>query len=173
MMSPARAARVSRVSTNVRKSATGYVLGNALTSIMAGLVVFVTLLALGVPFAFVWALWVALVDFLPVVGAALAGVPTVLFAFGHSPTAGIVTAVVFIIYTQAENHFLNPVVMSKTVKINPLTVLVAVLIGAEIGSWIGGLFGGFIGVLLAVPMAAAIQVLIRELWTSSAPTNPS
>jgi predicted PurR-regulated permease PerM len=173
MMAPARAARISRVSTVVRKSATGYVLGNALTSIIAGVVVLVTLLALGVPFAFVWAMWVALVDFLPVVGAALAGVPTVLFAFAHSPTAGIVTAVIFIIYTQTENHFLNPVIMAKTVKINPLTVLVAVLVGAEIGSWIGGLFGGFIGVLLAVPVAAAIQVLIRELWTSSAPTDSS
>jgi predicted PurR-regulated permease PerM len=126
-----------------------------------------------VPFAFLWALWVALVDFLPVIGAALAGVPTVLFAFGHSPTAGIVTAIVFIIYTQFENHALNPVVMSRTAKINPLTVLVAVLIGAEIGAWVGGLFGGFIGVLLAVPAAAAIQVLIKELWSASTPTNSS
>jgi predicted PurR-regulated permease PerM len=170
-LSPARAARVSRVSTLVRKSATGYVLGNALTSLLAGLVVFLTLTVLGVPFAFLWGLWVALVDFLPVVGAALAGIPTVLFAFGHSTTAGIVTAIVFIVYTQVENHALNPVVMSKTVKINPLTVLVAVLIGAEIGAWVGGLFGGFIGVLLAVPTAAAIQVLIHELWTSSEPLS--
>jgi predicted PurR-regulated permease PerM len=61
--------------------------------------------------------------------------------------------------------------MSKTVKINPLTVLVAVLMGAEIGAWVGGLFGGFIGVLLAVPTAAAIQVLIHEMWTSSEPTS--
>jgi predicted PurR-regulated permease PerM len=173
MMSPARAARVSRVSTLVRKSATGYVLGNALTSLMAGLVVLVTLLLLGVPFAFLWALWVALVDFLPVIGAALAGVPTVLFAFGHSPTAGIVTAIIFIIYTQVENHALNPAVMSRTVNINPLTVLVSVLIGAEIGAWVGGLFCGFIGVLLAVPAAAAIQVLVKELWTSSTPSNSS
>jgi predicted PurR-regulated permease PerM len=173
MMSPARAARVSRVSTLVRKSATGYVLGNALTSLAAGVVVLVTLMILGVPFALLWALWVALVDFLPVIGAALAGVPTVLFAFGHSTTAGIVTAIVFIIYTQVENHALNPVVMSRTAKINPLTVLVAVLIGAEIGAWVGGLFGGFIGVLLAVPAAAAIQVLIKELWNSSTPANSS
>jgi predicted PurR-regulated permease PerM len=171
MMTPARAARVSRVSTTVRKSATGYVLGNAVTSLCAGLVVLVTLLIMGVPFAFLWALWVALVDFLPVIGAAVAGIPTVLFAFGHSPTAGIVTAVVFVVYTQVENHALNPIVMSKTVKINPLTVLVVVLVGAELGSWVGGLLAGFVGVLLAVPTAAAIQVLIHELWTRSAPTS--
>jgi predicted PurR-regulated permease PerM len=48
----------------------------------------------------VWGLWVALVDFLPQVGGALAGIPTVLFAATHSLTAGIVTAVVFLVYTQ-------------------------------------------------------------------------
>ena len=48
-------------------------LGNFLTSLIAGIVVFVTLLVLGVPFPFLWALWVALVDFLPMIGGALAG----------------------------------------------------------------------------------------------------
>jgi hypothetical protein len=56
----------------------------------AGVVVFFTLLALGVPFPLLWALWVALVDFLLQVGGALAGIPTVLFALGHSLRAGIV-----------------------------------------------------------------------------------
>jgi predicted PurR-regulated permease PerM len=171
MMQPERAARVSRVSAMVSRAAMGYVVGNALTSLCAGMVVFVTLLVLSVPFALLWALWVALVDFLPVIGAALAGIPTVLFAFGHSFIAGIVTLVVFIIYTQFENHVLNPVVMSHTVKISPLTVLISVLVGAELGAWVGGLFGGFIGVLLAVPLAATIHVLVREIWTSTAPAT--
>jgi predicted PurR-regulated permease PerM len=62
-----------------------------------------------------WGLWVALVDFLPMIGGALAGIPTVLFAFvARGLSAGIVTAVVFLVYTQIENHVLNPVVMSKT-----------------------------------------------------------
>ncbi len=57
-----------------------------------------------------WGLWVALVDFLPMIGGALAGIPTVLFAFiTQGLTAGIVTAVVFAVYTQIENHALNPV----------------------------------------------------------------
>ena len=104
-------------------------LGNFLTSVIAGVVVFVTLLVMGVPFPFLWALWVALVDFLPMIGGALAGIPTVLFAAAHSLTAGIVTLVVFLIYTQIENHVLNPVVMSRTVRVNPLLVLVSILVG--------------------------------------------
>ena len=107
----------------MNQAVTGYMLGNLLTSLIAGIVVFVTLLILGVPFPLLWGLWVALVDFLPMIGGALAGIPTVLFAFTHSLTAGIVTAVVFLVYTQIENHILNPVIMSKTVRISPLLVL--------------------------------------------------
>jgi len=164
VISPARADRLRRVGAEVSRSASGYVLGNVLTSIIAGVVVFVTLTILSVPFAFLWGLWVALVDFLPTIGGALAGIPTVLFALGHSLLAGIVTAVVFIAYTQVENHILNPVVMSRTVKLNPLTVFMAVLIGAAVGAWVGGLFGGFVGVLLSVPLAATFQIVLKELW---------
>src|SRR5215470_1999333 len=168
-MTSERAATVTRVSAQVNRAVTGYMAGNLFTSVIAGAVVFVTLLVLGVPFPFLWALWVALVDFLPMIGGALAGIPTVLFARAHSLTAGIVTLVVFLAYTQFENHVLNPVVMSKTVQINPLLVLVSILVAASIGSWIGGLFGGFVAALLAIPAAGAGQVIVSELWRDTAP----
>ncbi|HEY5263259.1 MAG TPA: AI-2E family transporter [Acidimicrobiales bacterium] len=169
MVSVERAKRYRHIGRIISRSVSGYVLGDMTTSIAAGLVVFVTLLIVGVPYAFLWALWVALVDFLPTIGGALAGVPTVLFAFAHSLTAGIVTLVVFLIYTQVENHVLNPIVMSRTVKINPLLVFVSVLIGADLGAWVAGLAGGFVAVLLAVPMAATLQVIVREWWRTSEP----
>jgi predicted PurR-regulated permease PerM len=171
MMSPARAERYARAAHEVNRSVTGYMLGNFLTSIIAGAVVFVTLLIVGVPFPILWGLWVALVDFLPMIGGALAGIPTVLFALTHSLTAGIVTLVVFLVYTQFENHVLNPVVMSKTVRVNPLLVLVSILVGASIGSWIGGTFGAFVAALLAIPAAGAIQVIVREVWQDTAPES--
>jgi predicted PurR-regulated permease PerM len=172
-MTQERAATVTRVSAQVNRAVTGYMAGNLLTSVIAGAVVFVTLLVLGVPFPFLWALWVALVDFLPMIGGALAGIPTVLFATAHSLTAGIVTLVVFLVYTQFENHVLNPVVMSKTVQINPLLVLISILVAASIGSWIGGLFGGFVAALLAIPAAGAAQVIVSELWRNTAPSGPA
>ena len=174
MMAPERAERYSRVAREVNRSVTGYMLGNFVTSLIAGIVVFVALLATGVPFPYLWALWVALVDFLPMIGGALAGIPVVLFAAFHSLSAGIVTLVVFLIYTQIENHILNPVIMSRTVKVNPLLVLLSILVGAEIGSWIGGIFGAFVAALLAIPAAGALQVLVRELWraSSSEPGTP-
>jgi predicted PurR-regulated permease PerM len=171
-MTPTRAAAATRLSAEVNRAVTGYMLGNFLTSLIAGIAVFVTLMVLGVPYPLLWGLWVALVDFLPMVGGALAGIPTVLFAFTHSVTAGIVTAVVFLAYQQIENHILNPVIMSKTVRISPLLVLLAVLVGASLGSLVGGLFGGFVAALLAIPFAGALQVLVREAWQATAPPPP-
>jgi predicted PurR-regulated permease PerM len=169
LMTPVRAERYTQIAREVNRSVTGYMLGNFATSVIAGVVVLVTLMLLGVPFPFLWALWVALVDFLPMIGGALAGIPVVLFALTHSYSAAIVTLVVFLIYTQVENHILNPVIMSRTVKINPLLVLVSILVGASLGSWIGGFFGGFVAALLAIPAAGAIQVIVRTFWHSTDP----
>jgi predicted PurR-regulated permease PerM len=172
-MRPEGAATVTRIGSEVSRSVTGYMLGDFLTSLIAGTVVFVALLIVGVPFPLLWGLWVALVDFLPVIGGALAGIPTVVFAFfSQGFTAGVVVLVVFLVYTQVENHILNPVIMSRTVKINPLLVLLSVLVGAELGNLVGGLFGGFVAALLAIPIAGALQVLVREAWQATDPTTP-
>jgi predicted PurR-regulated permease PerM len=171
-MRPERAATATRIGSEVSRSVTGYMAGNFLTSLIAGTVVFVTLLILGVPFPLLWGLWVALVDFLPMIGGALAGIPTVLFAFfSRGFTAGLITLVVFLVYTQVENHVLNPVIMSKTVRVNPLLVLMSVLVGAELGNLVGGLFGAFVAALLAIPVGGALQVLVREAWQASDPKN--
>ena len=170
MMSPETVTWVSRVGSKIGKSALGFMIGDLAMSLTAGLAVFITLWAVSVPFAFLWALWVALVDFLPQVGGLLAGVPTVLFALVHSLSAGIITGVVFVVYSLLENHVLYPIVMSRTVKINPLTVFIAIIVGAEFGAWVGGIFGGFVGVLLAVPGAATVHVLFAEVWNSTGPS---
>jgi predicted PurR-regulated permease PerM len=168
LMPPERADYYTRVAREICQSATGYAFGNLLTSLIAGVVVFVTLTILGVPFPLLWALWVTLVDFLPMVGGALAGIPTVLFALGHSLTAGIVTATAFLVYQEIENHVLNPVIMSRTANVNPLLVLLSILVGTSIGDWVGGFFGSFVGALLSIPAAGALQVITRELWRASA-----
>jgi predicted PurR-regulated permease PerM len=147
------------------------VFGDLLTSIIAGVVVGATMAALQLPFPILWGVWVALVDFLPQVGGALAGIPSVLFALTQSLTAGIILAIVFLVYQQLENHVLNPLIMSRTVRTSPLLIMIAVLIGGSIGNWIGGVFGAFVAALLAVPTAASLQILVREIWQLTAYEN--
>ncbi len=72
------------------------------------------MLILGVPFALLIALWVALVAMIPLVGGLIAAIPSVILALLHSPTAGIVMLIVFIGFQFVENHLLYPIVMSRT-----------------------------------------------------------
>jgi predicted PurR-regulated permease PerM len=163
LLPPEHAQRVGRVAHEASTGVTGYVAGNVLTSLIAGLVVFVSLLIFGVPYAGLLALWVALVDLLPVVGALLAGVPTVLLAFLHSNSAFIGVLVIFLVYWQVENHILNPIVMSRTVRMSKIVVLIAVMVGATLGGQIAGVFGTFIGALVGIPVGSATQVIVREI----------
>jgi predicted PurR-regulated permease PerM len=63
-----------------------------------------------------------------------------------------------------ENHFLYPIVMSRTVRMNPLWVLLAVLIGANLGGAFGSSLGALTGAVIAIPVGGAIQVIVREIW---------
>jgi len=163
-MNPRLRETVAEVSATVSRAVTAYVLGTVAMGLLFGLVVLVTLLILGVPFALLLALWVALVAMIPLVGGLIAGVPTVTLAFLHSPAAGVVTFVVFIAFQLVENHFLYPVVMSRTVRMNPLWVLLAVLIGANLGGVFGSTLGALTGALVAIPVGGALQVIFREVW---------
>ena len=172
-MRPDRRQTVVDVAHRVSRSVTSYVLGTIALSVTFGVVVLVTLLILGVPFALIIGLWVALVAMIPLVGGLIAGVPSVLIATLHSPTSGVVMAIVFVGFQLVENHFLYPVVMSRTVRMNPLWVLLAVLIGANLGGVFGSTLGGLTGALVAIPVAGAVQVISREVWQRTRAVDPA
>ena len=156
LLSKQRALQVRRIGADVAGAVTGYMAGNLLICLIAGLTTWLFLTIVGVPFAGVLGLWVGFADLLPLVGATIGAIPTIAIAFLHSTGAGIAVLIMYIVYQQIENHFLQPVVMSRTVKLNPLGVLLSVLVGVELA--------GFVGALLAIPAAGAIQVVIRDLW---------
>ncbi len=156
VLSPPTRQRVTAVARDCSSAITGYVMGNLLISIIAGLVTYVGLWVFGVPFKEVLALWVGFADLIPLVGATLGAIPAVGVAFLHSTTAGIGVLILYIVYQQFENHVLQVTIMAKTVKINQLFVLVSVLIGVELL--------GFVGALLAIPAAGVIQVIVRDSW---------
>jgi predicted PurR-regulated permease PerM len=153
----------TRVGGRMNSALIGSVVGNSLTSVVAGAVTGVGLTALGVPVPWLWALWVALVDFIPMIGATLGAAPTVVFAALQSTTAGVLTLLMFVVYQQFENRVLSPLVMSRTAKADPLLVTLSLLCGSTLGHQFGGALGALVAALLAVPTAAAAQILAEEL----------
>ena len=156
LVAPRQRERVRVVAADAAKAVSGYMLGNFLISLIAGTSTYVVLKLLGVPYAEVLALWVAFADLIPMVGATLGAIPTVGMAFLHSTFAGVVALIFYVVYQQFENHVLQVTIMSRTVDVNPLTVLISVLVGVE-------LFG-FLGALLAIPIAGVLQVVVRNIY---------
>jgi predicted PurR-regulated permease PerM len=158
-----------QIGTDIYRTVGGYVTGNLLISVIAGIASTVVLLILGVPYAVALGVLVAILDLIPLAGATLAAIIVSAVAFIHSITAGIVVLVFFIVYQQIENHLLQPLVYSRTVQLSPLAILIAVLIGAKLA--------GILGALAAIPVAGTIQVLLlawladRRAEESSAPAR--
>ena len=140
------------VGHQIYRTVGGYVTGNLLISVIAGVSTTVVLLVLGVPFAVALGLLVAILDLIPLAGATIAAIIVGAIGFLHSIVAGIVLIVFFIVYQQVENHVLQPVVYSRTVQLSPLVILISVLIGAELA--------GVLGALAAIPVAGSIQVVL-------------
>jgi predicted PurR-regulated permease PerM len=153
---PTRGERIRRVAGDCAKSVTGYLSGNLLISAICATLTYVVLLISGVPFAGLIALFVGIADLVPLVGATIGGAVAVLAGFIHSVPSGIAVLVFFVLYQQLENHLLQPLIFARTVKVNPLTVIIAILVGVELV--------GILGALLAIPVASMIQVILRDVW---------
>lgn len=154
-MSPQRQRQRFRgVTDRMYRSIGGYVTGNLVVSIIAGLFAYIALRIIGVPSSLALAFWVALTDLIPLVGATIGAIPAVIVAFFGGWPAGVAALSYFLVYQQVENHFVQPQVMRKTTALNPLVVLVAVLLGAELM--------GVIGALVAIPVAGVINIALQD-----------
>jgi predicted PurR-regulated permease PerM len=140
------------IGRDIYRTVGGYVTGNLLISVIAGVSTTIVLLILDVPYAVALGLLVAILDLIPLAGATLAAIIVTAVAFLTSIPAGIIVLAFMIVYQQVENHLLQPLVYSRTVQLSPLAILISVLIGAKIA--------GILGALAAIPVAGTIQVLL-------------
>ena len=132
-----------------------YVQGQLITSVLAGIYAFAVLSTLHVPAAIPLAVWAAVCDVLPVVGAFASGVPAVLFALTVSPVAAAAVLALYLGYHALENYFIIPKVYGKRLRIPTLVVFVALLVG-------GALYG-VLGAVLILPVFAAYPI-IEKIW---------
>jgi predicted PurR-regulated permease PerM len=146
--------RWRNVGSGIYRTVGGYVSGNLLISVIAGISSAVVLSILGVPFAIALGLVVAILDLIPLAGATLAAIILTTIAFLDDVRNGIIVLIFFVIYQQIENHVLYPLVYSRTVQLSPLAILIAVLLGAKLA--------GVLGALAAIPVAGAVQIILLD-----------
>jgi predicted PurR-regulated permease PerM len=108
-----------------------------------------------VPYPFLLATVVAVLDLVPVAGSVTAGLLTSLVAFTVSGTVGWAVVGFFVLYRFLEDYLIYPGIVGRVVKVPALLTLVAVLLGAALY--------GIVGILIAIPIAAAVHLLLHEI----------
>ena len=152
---PERAVWLDRLFDRIGRAVGNYVAGALGQALLAGVLAYLVLLILGVPYAGSLAVVIFLLDLVPLVGATLGAIIVgIITVFNDFPTVTIVWVIWSIIYQQVENNVIQPRIQARAVQVHPFGVLVSVLFGST-------LFG-VLGALLAIPVAAAIQISIIE-----------
>ena len=129
--------------------------GQLLLALSVGLVVFVGLSLLNIKYALLLGIIAIIFELVPMVGPVLSAIPALGLAFAQSPMLGIWVLVFYIVVQQLENHVLAPIILGKTIGLNPVTVIIALLIGAKLA--------GILGLLLAVPVAVVIVEVFEDM----------
>jgi predicted PurR-regulated permease PerM len=133
-----------------------YMIGRLAIGFIAGVVAFAALQGLGVPYPLPLAIFIALLDLIPLIGhpiGSIAALTVALITKGLWPTS-VLLLVIFVVYQQLENYFIGPRVMRHSVDISAAAVLLAALVGAAVI--------GVIGALVAIPIAAALKVVLLQ-----------
>lgn len=120
-----------------------------------GLLTYLGLVVLGVPFPHLLAILAFFTEVIPMVGPFVGAAPAVLVALFISPILAIQVVVLYILVQQVESYLLAPIVHGRQLVMSPMLVLTSILVA-------GALFG-ILGALIAVPLAALSQVLVEDV----------
>lgn len=134
----------------------GYIRGQALVSVIMGLLVFAGMYFMGVDYPLVLGLLCALTETIPIIGPIIGAAPAVFLSYLSAPELAAKVVIFFLIIHQLENHIIVPKVMGRSIDLHPVTVIISLLIGGQLM--------GIVGMILAVPVAALLKVLYRHLW---------
>ena len=138
---------ITNISTEVRKS----VNGTLFVAIMVFICDSIGFWIVGLQAPLLFGLLCGITDLIPYIGPYIGGAVAVIIGFAQSPLVGFLTLIVAIIVQLIENNILQPVIMSKTTKLHPVTIIVGLLVFEY--------FFGIIGMILATPCIALGKVV--------------
>ncbi|MFZ1377348.1 MAG: AI-2E family transporter [Geothrix sp.] len=147
--------RLSRIMLNLETIIGAYIRGQLVTCLLIGAFTFILLTACGVENAMALAVFAAVADVLPYIGAILSIVPAVIAALGHGPTTAVIVLLAMLAYEEFESRVLIPNIYGKALRLPSSVVFFSLMVG--------GTLMGILGALLALPVAATIMMLIEEL----------
>lgn len=133
--------------------------GEIVLMTVIGLVTYIGLTLMNVPFALSLAFLAGLLEIIPIIGPIISAIPAFIVASASSALLGGLTLVLYLVIQQLENNLIVPYIMNKAVGIHPITTLIALSIG--------GTLGGVVGAIIAVPVSLVLETVISEFTKGS------
>lgn len=137
---------------SLNKTLKDYVQGTLLIMLILFVFQSISLGIAGLSSPMLFGLFCAITNVIPYVGPYIGGIPAVIVGFTISPVTGIGCLIAVVVAQLLESYFLNPIVMSKTMKLHPVTIMLGLLIF--------GHFFGILGMVLATPIISCVKVLV-------------
>jgi predicted PurR-regulated permease PerM len=138
----------------------GWIRGTLIAMLVVGILTSAALYVIGVPYWLLLGVVVGLVEFIPIFGPWIGGIPATLIAFIDEPMKGVWTALAITAIQQIESYLITPWAMSQAAKIHPLVTLFALI-------FFGSIFG-VLGILLALPLVILFWTVVEVLWVERA-----
>ncbi len=156
--------RANFVVDTVQRIVGGYIRGQALLSVLIGVLVGVGMFVFGVPYAVLLGVLAFVFSFIPIIGTFISGAICTLLALTHGWPIAVGVLAYFVGVHIFEGDVVGPRIVGKAVGIHPIVSLSALIAGSELfGIW---------GALFASPVAGVIQALISAIWTNWRETHP-
>ena len=147
--------RVRKLLVNIEEKLGSWLRGQLFLSLIIGILTFIGLTLLQVPYALPLAIWAGLLEVVPVIGPIISAIPALLLSITIAPVLAAGVGAMYFVIQQLENHLIVPQVMGKAVGINPLVVILAIAVG--------GRLLGIGGALLAVPIVVVAQIIVTDI----------
>jgi len=149
-----KAKKAERILNTLEYRLGGWARGQLTMMLFVGVLSFIGLYILKIPYALPLALLAGLFEIVPQFGPIIAAVPAAIIGFGISPVVGVATIALAILIQQVENYVLVPKIMEKSIGVSPIITLLSIAIGLRLA--------GVVGVLISVPVLLTGQVLLGE-----------
>lgn len=150
-----REERVRKSMIKIEEKLGAWLQGQLILSLLIGILSYIGLTILNIPYALPLALIAGIMEVIPVIGPIISALPAIFLALTISPLLSVGVAAMYLVIQQMENNLIVPQVMKRAVGLNPLVVILAIAIG--------GRLLGIPGALLAVPMAVVFQIIATEI----------
>lgn len=139
---------------NIEKKLGDWLRGELFLMFIVGLLTYIGLLILGIPFALPIAILAGLLELIPNIGPTITGIVMVSIALTISQPIAIGALILSILVQQLENNIIVPLIMKGAVGLKPIVTLLCMMIGVTIG--------GIGGAILAIPLFITLQTIFRH-----------